>query len=91
MSNEITFPQDCTEGADLAENVPKDEANTPANTKVPSFEVDGDLFFWMPVKVSVEQHVRALRKMTMRDDDVLVVAFPKSGQVTLLMFKSRAK
>lgn len=42
--------------------------------------VDGDVFPRFPVSAAPEQHIRSIRSMAMREEDVIVAAFPKSGQ-----------
>lgn len=64
--------------------LPDGDVSTPGgDEKLPplaqSVEVDGDHFPRFPVKIPVEQHVRNLRRMPMREDDIIIAAFPKCG------------
>lgn len=42
--------------------------------------VNGERFFEFRVSVSTEEHLNNLRNMPMRQDDVIIAAYPKSGQ-----------
>lgn len=42
-------------------------------------EVDGDLFPRFRLTTSTEDHVRGLQAMPVREDDIFIVAYPKSG------------
>lgn len=46
--------------------------------------VNGERFFEYPVSVSTEEHLNNLRNMPLRQDDVIIAAFPKSGQSTVV-------
>ncbi|XP_076435088.1 sulfotransferase 1C2A-like [Babylonia areolata] len=41
--------------------------------------VDGDVFPRFPLQISPEEHVRSIRTMPMREDDVIILSFPNSG------------
>ena len=47
---------------------------------VPVVVVNGERFRQFPVSVSTEEHLRNLKNMPMREDDVIVAAYAKSGQ-----------
>ena len=47
---------------------------------VPVVVVNGERFLQLPVSVSTEEHLRNLKNMPMREDDVIVAAYAKSGQ-----------
>ncbi|XP_076452583.1 sulfotransferase 2A1-like [Babylonia areolata] len=58
--------------------------------------VDGEVFLKYPVSVTTQEHLRNLRNMTLRDDDVILAAFPKSGthwlwEVTHMLTSGRAE
>lgn len=59
-------------------------------------EVDGDIFPTFPGKIPVADHVRNLRAMSMREDDIIIAAFPKCGthwiwEVTQMLVSGKAE
>ena len=68
---------------DPSGNAPKASGASPkeaGDSLVQLKMVDGDYFPPFPVKCSVEDHLRNLRNMPMREDDVIIAAFPKCGE-----------
>ncbi|KAK7087483.1 sulfotransferase 6B1-like [Littorina saxatilis] len=59
--------------------------------------VDGDVFMRFPIaNMSVADHVRSIRNMPMREDDIVIAAFPKCGthwmwEVTQMLAKGKAE
>ncbi|XP_070204183.1 sulfotransferase 1A1-like isoform X2 [Littorina saxatilis] len=59
--------------------------------------VDGDVFMRFPItNMSIADHVRSIRNMPMREDDIVIAAFPKCGthwiwEVTQMLTKGKAE
>ena len=74
--NEAEAKQTTTETG----NEMEDRGNGPSPVERKVVTVNGERFFEFPVSVSTEEHLRNLRNMPLREDDVIVAAYPKSGQ-----------
>ncbi|XP_070204185.1 uncharacterized protein [Littorina saxatilis] len=42
--------------------------------------VNGEKFHKLPLSISTEEHLNNLKNMRMRHDDIIIAAFPKSGE-----------